>query len=118
MRRSTLWMCALLVTTTFGCDRVKPLTAKVKQQAATVGTTVKAKIDQLRGRFFHKKPPAAPVAAAPAAPAAPAPEAPPPAPAPAPPPEPAQQVAVAYPPRAQDVPYFLSGYRDRLSGHG
>ena len=90
MRRSTLWMCALLVTTTFGCD-------KVKDQAATFGTTVKGKIATLRERFFHKK---APVAAAPAAPA------PPPTPAPAPPPpEPPPVQEVANPPRVRDVPY-------------
>jgi hypothetical protein len=92
MRRSTLLMCALLVTTTFGCE-------KVKKEAATVGTTVKGKIDLLRERFFHKKPPAAPVAAAPKAPT------PPPAPAPEPPPEPVKQVAVANPARVRDVPY-------------
>lgn len=92
MRRSTLWMCALLVTTTFGCD-------KVKKQAGTIGTTVSEKIAALRERFFHKKAPAAPVAATPAPP-------PPPPPAPALPPEPVQQVAVANPPRARDVPYF------------
>jgi hypothetical protein len=85
-------MCALLVTTTFGCD-------KVKQQAGTIGTTVSEKIAALRERFFKKKPPAAPVAAAPAPPE------PPPPPPPEPPPEPVQQVAVANPPRARDVPY-------------
>lgn len=66
MRRSTLWMCALLVTTTFGCEQVK-------RQAATVGATVKDKVDLVRERFFRKKPPAGrstvPVPAAPLAPA-------------------------------------------------
>src|SRR5262245_4847960 len=93
MRRSTLWMCALLVTTTFGCD-------KVKDQTATIGSTIKAKIATLRERFFHKK---APVATAPAAPATPAPAPAPPPPAPAPEPPPAQEVA--NPPRVRDVPY-------------
>ena len=70
MRRSTLWMCALLVTTTFGCEQVK-------KQAATVGATVKDQIERVRERFFHKKPPlgqaAAPAVATPAPPPAPAP---------------------------------------------
>jgi hypothetical protein len=72
MRRSTLWMCALLVTTTFGCEQVK-------KQAATVGATVKDQIEKVRERFFHKKPPPPPPA-----PVAAVPTPPPPAPAPAP----------------------------------
>lgn len=97
MRRSTLWMCALLVTTTLGCEQVK-------KQAATVGTTVKDQIARLRERFTKKKPEPDPLAARGAAnPAAPpTPETPPPAP---PPSEPVQRVAVAEPVTHRDRPY-------------
>jgi len=107
MRRSTLWMCALLVTTTFGCEQVK-------KQAATVGATVKDKIELVRERFFHKKPPpgraavpspATPVAEAPPAPAADTALTPveraPARPARA---EPVPQIYVGNPPR-RDVPF-------------
>jgi hypothetical protein len=103
MRRSTLWMCALLVTTTFGCEQVK-------KQAATVGATVKAKVELVRERFFHKKPPADRSAVpTPAAPVAPAPAAPPESPAPeerAPAPaEPVPQIPVTGAATHRDVPY-------------
>ena len=104
MRRSTLWMCALLVTTTFGCEQVK-------KQAATVSATVKDKFELVRARFFHKKPPPG----RPAAPTAVTPAAPPPAPAPAAPAqrapvqpapsEPVPQIPVAGPARRRDTPY-------------
>jgi hypothetical protein len=89
MRRSSLIVCALLVTATFGCEQVKKQVANVKQQ-----------VELVRQRFLKKKP----------APAAPLHPAPPPAPAaaPAPPPPPpasaaVQQVAVVHPHR--DIPY-------------
>jgi hypothetical protein len=110
MRRSTLWMCALLVTATFGCEQVK-------KQAATVGATVKDKIDLVRERFFHKKPPPR-RAAVPSAdtaitpPAAPPEAATPATPAPAKrvrerpaPVEPIQQISVTEPARNRDIPY-------------
>jgi hypothetical protein len=110
MRRSTLWMCALLVTTTFGCEQVK-------EQAATVGATVRDKVELVRERFFHKKPPAArsavPVPAAPSAGATPAsPDVPPvppvaasPTPAHPAPTEPVPQIPVIASSRVRDVPY-------------
>ena len=108
MRRSTLWMCALLVTTTFGCEQVK-------KQAATVGATVKDKIELVRERFFHKKPPAnrsavpAPVTpVAPAPPAASADTALTPvqrAPVRPVPTEPVPQIAVAGPGVRHDLPF-------------
>jgi hypothetical protein len=93
MRRSTLWMCALLVTTTFGCD-------KVKKQAGTVGTSMEDKFHLVRDRLFRKKPPPG----KPAAPTAAAPPAPAPAPAPS---EPVPPIPVANPApaRVRDVPY-------------
>lgn len=95
MRRSTLWMCALLVTTTFGCEQVK-----------TVGTTVRDKFALLRDRVFTKKPPpgqpVAPSAARPTT-AAPAPA----HPAPVQPVarEPVPPIPVAGPAPHRDVPY-------------
>ena len=68
MRRSTLWMCALLVTATFGCSRVKT-------QAAAIGASIREQFEVARQRFLHKKPAPAPapvVTPTPAAPAAPA----------------------------------------------
>ncbi len=67
MRRSTLWMCALLVTATFGCSRVKT-------QAAAIGASIREQFEVARQRFLHKKPAPAPapvVTPTPAAPAAP-----------------------------------------------
>jgi hypothetical protein len=102
MRRSTLWMCALLVTTTFGCEQVK-------KQAATVGATVKDKVELVRERFFHKKPPVARAAVPTAAPPAPPAdtaltpvERAPVHPAPA---EPVSQIPVVASSRMRDVPY-------------
>jgi hypothetical protein len=113
-------MCALLVTTTFGCEQVK-------KQAATVGATVKDKVELIRERFFHKKPPVArstaPVPAAPSAGATPAspgaPGAPPvdvsrtparpvpaqPVPAEAAPAEPIPQIPAIASTRMRDVPF-------------
>jgi len=82
MRRSTLLMCALLVSTTFGCDQVKKQVATIQQ-----------KVDLARQRFFGKKAPPPP---APVKPVAPPPAPPPPPPPPAP---------VAQTPRVRDVPY-------------
>jgi hypothetical protein len=121
MRRSTLWMCALLVTTTFGCERIKPRVAPIgaafSNVMANMMAAVKEKIELVRVRFLHKKaasapapaPPAAPVAARPATPAAPPlrPARPAPAhPAPVPvPTEPVPQIPVVGPARLRDVPY-------------
>ena len=99
MRHSTLWMCALLVTTTFGCE-------KVKEQAATVGTTVKDQVARLRERFTKKKPEPDPLTARPGATPAAPPTTEAPAPPPEPPPsEPVQRVAVAAPATLRDRPY-------------
>ena len=43
MRRSTLWMCALVTVATFGCRQISDQYAKIKQ-------TIQAKIAQRRGR--------------------------------------------------------------------
>jgi len=87
MRRSSLIVCALLVTATFGCEQVKKQVANVKQQ-----------VDAARQRFFAKK--GAPVHGPTGKPAV--------APPPAPPltPQPVQQLAGATTPRPHhDVPY-------------
>jgi hypothetical protein len=87
MRRSSLIVCALLVTATFGCEQVKKQVANVKEQ-----------VDAARQRFFGKKPtllhgPTARPAVAPP-------------PAPALTPQPVQQLAGATTPRPHhDVPY-------------
>jgi hypothetical protein len=116
MRRSTLWMCALLVTTTFGCERIKPRVAPIG--AAVSGAfsgmmvAIKEKIEWARVRFFHKKPAPAPMPAPPVV-RADTPTTPPPAPA-APaqrrpahprPVEPVPQIPVSGPARVRDVPY-------------
>jgi len=121
MRRSTLWMCALLVTTTFGCERIKPRVAPIGAAfsgvMARIKETIKDKIELVRVRFFHKKPAPAPAAMPPAPPAAPvaaAPKVPPPPAHPAPahpapvhpaPSEPVPQIPDIGPARARDVPY-------------
>jgi hypothetical protein len=95
MRRSTLWMCALLVTTTFGCEQVK-----------TVGTTVKDKFALLRERVFSKKPaPGQPMAPSAAKPATPPPAAPAPAPAQPVATEPVPPLPGTGPAPIRDVPY-------------
>jgi hypothetical protein len=113
MRRSTLWMCALLVTTTFGCERIKPRVAPIgaafSKTTASVMAAIKDKVELVRVRFLHKKPALAPtpVAATPAEPAAAAP-APTPArhaPAHPAPTEPVPQIPVSGPARVRDVPY-------------
>jgi hypothetical protein len=87
MRRSTLWMCALLVTTTFGCNQVKEQIAKIKQ-----------KIAERRGRTTAAQP-------APAQPhPAPAAASPPPGLEPTGPATPATQVPER-PQATRDVPY-------------
>jgi hypothetical protein len=99
-------MCALLVTATYGCDRVKT-------QAAALGKSLQEKVELARERFFHKKPaPATPTpAAAPGpvatTPAKPGPAAPPAKPAPAPhQPAPQESQAIALsPPHMRDEPY-------------
>src|SRR5438552_16403894 len=92
MRRSTPWMCALVMVATSGCKQISDQYAKIKQ-------TIEAKIAQRRGRVPTPPPPppapprasadtpltasAPPSAPAPAAgggrPVAPAPEVAPPA---------------------------------------
>ena len=113
MRCSTLWMCALLVTTTFGCERIKPRVAPMRAALSGVMAAINEKIEWARVRFLHKKPAPAPAPAAPAAPVAATPAAPPPAPverapvhrAPREPREPVPQIPVAGPARVRDVPY-------------
>ena len=92
MRRSTLLMCALLVTSTYGCERVK-------KQVAPISAAITRQIDALRERFSKKKSPRMPAGAqaTPGPGAAPAPTPPPPPP---PPPGP-----TANAPRARDIPY-------------
>ena len=64
MRRSTLWVCALLATATLGCKQVNEQVAKVRE-----------KITAARERFTNRGRPARPAPAQPQ-PAAPAPAAP------------------------------------------
>jgi hypothetical protein len=98
MRRSTLWMCALLAIATSGCEQVKDQYAKIKQAIA-------AKIAERRG---VKPPPPAPTTPAPtpvpAGDTARAHPATPPA-KPAPPPRRAAAQAPELPRPARDVPY-------------
>ena len=56
MRRSTLWMCALLVTATLGCKQVNEQIAKIKEQIAA-----------RRGRSTTSPPPPQPAPAQPGA---------------------------------------------------
>jgi len=99
MRRSTLVMCALLVTATFGCDRIKPQMAKIGASTAAIGTAIKLKFQDLRDRITHKK-----VAAKPAPAPAPTPPPAPPPPPPPPPPAPAPAAPAPHKPQ-RDVPY-------------
>ena len=93
MRRSTLWMCALLVTTTFGCERVKKQVAAIKEQVALA-----------RERIFHKKgAPAKSAAPGVATPGTATPQPVTAAPTPPAPPQPAPPQAPARP--RKDVPY-------------
>ena len=124
MRRSTLLMCALLVTATSGCDRVKKQVATIGTtigpSVRTIGASLRQKVDLLRQRLLHKKPPPppptaeptpapAPPGGAPAAPAGsgkPAPATPPRRVAAAPaPPAPPQLPTSMNPPRLRDEPY-------------
>ena len=68
MRRSTLWVCALLATATLGCKQVN-------EQVANVVANVREKIAAARERFANRGRPARPAPAQPQ-PAAPAPAAP------------------------------------------
>ena len=81
MRRSTLLMCALLVSTTFGCEQAKKQLAAIQQ-----------KVELTRQRLFGKKPAPVPVVPVRTAPPPPPPPPPPPAAAPA-------------TPKVRDVPY-------------
>ena len=54
MRRSTLWMCALVMVATSGCKQVSDQYAKIKQ-------TIEAKIAQRRGRAPTPPQPAPPI---------------------------------------------------------
>jgi len=84
MRRSTLWMCALLAIATSGCEEIKSQYTKIKD-------TIAAKIAERRGR--------APAAPAQPAPAQATPETPAPQPAPATPPaKPPRRPAIQAPP--------------------
>src|SRR5262245_46346659 len=104
MRRSTLVMCALLVTATYGCDRVRPQMAKIGASTAAIGTAIKVKFQDLRDRITRKKTVSVP-APAPAPTPAPTP-APAPAPAAPPPPPPAAPAVATPAPKPQrDVPY-------------
>lgn len=93
MRRSTLWMCALLAIATSGCEQIKSQYTKIKD-------TIAAKIAERRGR--------APAAPAQPAPAPVTPQTLPPAPPAPPPANPARHAAAQAPqlPRpTRDVPY-------------
>jgi hypothetical protein len=114
MRRSTLWMCALLVTATFGCEQIKPRVAPIgaafSNMMANVMAAVNEKIEMVRVRFLHKKPVAAPAPAPPrapvaATPAAPAPLAPKRAPVHPAPSEPVPQIPVVGAAARRDIPF-------------
>lgn len=95
MRRSRLWMCALLAIAPSGCKQFNDQFAKVKDQFAKVRATVAAKIDVLR----HRRP------ATGAAPTTPPPPAPPPAaPAPPAPAKPGARTGAARPRPAPEGP--------------
>ncbi|HEX9282381.1 MAG TPA: hypothetical protein VF882_01215 [Gemmatimonadales bacterium] len=91
MRRSTLWMCALLAIATSGCEQVKEQFAKVK-----------AKIDAARGRTPPAQPTAGPVMPQPQGPVPTTPQEP--AAKPTPPPRRTVQ-APALEPALRDIPY-------------
>jgi hypothetical protein len=98
MRRSTLWMCALLAIATSGCEQIKSQYTKIKD-------TIAAKIAQRRGRPAQPLP--APTPGAPTGPSEPGPQptAPPATtPGPRPPRHPAVQ-APQLPRPTRDVPY-------------
>ncbi len=67
MRRSTLWMCALLAIATLGCEQINTQISKLKQ-----------KIAARRSPPAQTRPAPAPPPATPAQPEAPAPQPPPP----------------------------------------
>jgi len=98
MRRSTLWMCALVTVATFGCRQISDQYAKIKQ-------TIQAKIAQRRGRAPTPPQPAPPVPQASADTALASPAAPSAAATPPPPGRRhgAQAPDIARP--ARDVPY-------------
>src|SRR2546430_16526052 len=78
MRRSTLWMCALVTVATFGCRQISDQYAKLHQ-------TIQAEIAQRRGRAPTPPQPAPPLPQASADTALASPAAPSPAATPAPP---------------------------------
>ncbi len=98
MRRSTLWMCALLATATLGCKQVNEQFTKIKQK-------IEQKLAERRGRNLTPAPtaptptplPPEPVPATGAEPAGPPPAKPPRRPPPRQLPE--------RPPATRDVPY-------------
>jgi hypothetical protein len=57
MRRTMLVLSALLVTTTFGCERVKPQFATLKGVWTSVILGVNAQVSALMARFGRKPPP-------------------------------------------------------------
>ncbi len=106
MRRSRLWMCALLAIAPSGCKQFNDQFAKVKEQFARVTAAVAAKIEAVRHRRTATGP--APVTPPPPAPTPAAPSKPgartgaaPPRPAPE---GPAPQVPER-PTAARDVPF-------------
>jgi len=100
MRRSTLWVCALLATATLGCKQVNEQVAKVREKIAAA-----------RERFTHRRQPAQPAPAEPqpAVPAPAPPSAQPAAPAAKPPTRPQHHPAIAQAPEvprpSRDEPY-------------
>ncbi len=91
MRRSSLIVCALLVTASFGCEQVEKQVANFKQQVAAIRQRFSKKPAPAHApspAALHPVPPAGPPAAEPVTP---------------PPPPPVQQVAAAHVRR--DVPY-------------
>ncbi len=61
MRRTMLVLCALLVTTTFGCDRVKTQLSGMREGVAGLRARVVALVGPLVERFHHKAAPPMPV---------------------------------------------------------
>ena len=93
MRRSTLWMCALLATATSGCKQVNEQYAKIKQQ-------IEQKLAARRGRIATPQP------------AVPAPTPLPPEPAPPSGAEPAAQPPAKPPRRPRQLPEQPPATRD------
>ncbi|HUL49433.1 MAG TPA: hypothetical protein VLT79_05375 [Gemmatimonadales bacterium] len=102
MRRSSLIVCALVVTTSSACSKVKP-------QLEAIQHRVQQQIDLARQRFFKKKAPASsPVMHPVAQPAPPPPPPPPTTPAVAEPGHVTQQVATTRSHAPRDEPYVSS----------